>query len=134
MPADAGNERIFDEIQRISRASVLGDRLGIKVQLAGLRFQNHVFQNRAESDRIPNLRLLLLGQPDALGVAAAFEIKDAAIAPPVLVITNQAAPRVRRERRFAGSRKPEKQGHIPGRTLIGRAMHGKHPLLGQQIV
>ena len=78
MPAHAGNQGVLDEIERIRRARVFGNRLGIEIELRESRVHGHVFQHGAEADGVPDLRLLFLGEPDALGIAAAFEIEDAA--------------------------------------------------------
>src|SRR5258707_9739961 len=54
-----------------------------EIQLAGLGVHRDVLEHGAEADGIPDLPLLLLGKPDALGVAAAFEIEYAVVAPAV---------------------------------------------------
>ena len=46
-------------------------------------------------------------QRDALGVAAALDVEDALVRPHVLVVADEAAQRVGRERGLAGARQAE---------------------------
>ena len=102
MTANSGNHRVLNEVDGISSARVLGERdVGVIGLARGV--ENDIFQHRAEADGAEDLRLLLFGQVDALGVAAAFKVEDAGRAPAVLVVADQAAGGVGRERGFAGA-------------------------------
>ena len=89
---------------------------GIEIQRSRHRVQHHVLQHRAEADRVPDLRLALARQADALRVAAAFEIEHAVFAPAVLVVADQAPVRIRRKRRLARAGQPEEQRHVAPRA------------------
>src|SRR5690606_41133465 len=49
----------------------------------------------------------LFGEGDHLGVAAALEVEDAVVGPAVLVVTDEAAVGIGRERRLAGAGEAE---------------------------
>ena len=134
MPAGARDHRIVDEVQRVRGARVLRDLVGIEIQQARLRIHGHVLQHRAEADGVPDLRLVLARKAYALGVAAAFEIEDAVVAPAVLVIADQAALGVGRERGLAGPGESEEERHIARRAGIRRAVHGEDAAVGQQVI
>src|ERR1700682_3634745 len=69
---------------------------------------------------------------NALGIAAAFEIEDAAIAPTMLVIANQLPRGIRRQRGLASAGQAEEQRHAAIRADVGGTMHGHHVLGGEQ--
>ena len=98
------------------------------------RIHDDVFEHRAEADRVPDLRLVLPREANALGVAAAFEVEDAVVAPAVLVVADQAALRVGGERRLAGARKAEEQRHVARRPHIRGAVHREDAARGQQVI
>ena len=81
-----------------------------------------------------DLGLGFLRQLDALGVAAAFEIEDAVIAPAVLVVADQRAVRIGRQRGLAGAGQAEEDRGVALGSDIGRAVHRHHALGGQIIV
>ncbi|MNT05893.1 hypothetical protein D3C72_1405380 [compost metagenome] len=94
--------------------------------------QHHVFENRAETaGRGVDFRFGFGRKLDRLGVAAAFEVEDAVLAPAMLVIADQRARRIGRQRGLAGAGQAEEHGGITFWTDIGRAMHG-HDALGRQ--
>ena len=83
-----------------------------------------VLEHGAESARgRVDLRLGLGRQPDRLRVAAAFEIEDALVAPPVLVVADQLALGIARERRLARAGQSEEQRDIARLADVGRAVH-----------
>src|SRR5205085_11271138 len=86
----------------------------------------------AKADGIPNLRFALARELDALGIAAALEIKNSAVTPAVFIVTNQSALGIGRERGLAGSRKPEEQGAHTILADVCRAVHGKYVAFRQQ--
>eukprot|EP00966_Prymnesium_polylepis_P002418 55527-Prymnesium_polylepis.1 len=65
----------------------------IRVRLPSLRWAHG-----AKADGTEDVRLVLLGEGDALGVAAALDVEDSSLGPHVLVIADELAPRVGRER------------------------------------
>jgi len=66
---------VLDEVQRVRTASVLGDRDVVEVDLTRLILEDHVLHHRAEADRPVDVRLVLFGQRNALGVAAALHAR-----------------------------------------------------------
>ena len=90
--------RVVDETDRVRRARILGERRIIQVQRARLGIEDHVLEDRAEpARRRVDLWLGLGGELDHLRVTAAFEIEDAAVAPAMLVISDQAPLRIARQ-------------------------------------
>jgi hypothetical protein len=81
-----------------------------------------------------DLGLVLGREPDDLGVAAALEVEDALVGPAVLVVADEPAVGIRRQRGLAGARQAEEQGNVAIVADVGRAVHGQHPLQGQQEV
>src|SRR5205085_1752002 len=87
--------RIGDEVERIGAAGVLGFRSVVEIGNARLGIEHHVFQHGAEPVRGGiDLRLRLGGEPDGLGVAAAFEIEDALRSPAVLTVAERTPCRL----------------------------------------
>ncbi len=79
----------------------------IVIQQAQLRIHDDVFEHCAEADGVPDLRLFLLREIDALGVASALEVEHAAIAPAVFIITDQLALGIGRKRGLPGAGQAE---------------------------
>ena len=71
---------------------------------------------------------------DELGVAAELEIGDAVLVPAVLVVAQQGAVRVGRQRGLAGAGKTQEQGDAAVRTLVGRGVQRQDARFGQQVV
>ena len=70
----------MNELDRIRAARVLRDaRVGV-IDVA-VFIEHHVLQHRAEAQRLENVRLVLGREIDRLGVAAAFDVEDAVVAP-----------------------------------------------------
>ncbi len=114
LAGDPGRVHVADEPQRVGAARVLGEALGVEVELAGARVEVHVLQDGPEAARrLEDVRLVHRGEADGLGVAAALEVEDAVVPPAVLVVADQAAPRVGRERGLARPRQAEEDR--PGR-------------------
>ena len=122
--------------ERIARAGVLRQPVVVEVQLAGLGIADHVLQHRGEAaGGGVDLRLAFGREADHLGVAAALDIEHAVVAPAVLVVADERAGRIGRQRRLARPREAEEQGDVVlRRAVIGAAVHREHPLLGQVIV
>ena len=68
--------------------------LVVKVHLTGVLIKDNVLQHSAKLDGVPDLRLILPLQIDALGVAAALNVEDTIVSPAVLIISNQRPSRV----------------------------------------
>ena len=134
--AHGRHHRVRHEVERVGDAGVLGARRAVVVGDAGHRVDHHVLDHAAEADGVPDLRLALLAQVDALGVAAALEVEDAAVRPAVLVVADQAALRVGAERGLAGAGEAEEDGHVRRIVLrhVGRAVHREHADLGEVVV
>ena len=128
------NDALVDVLERVGGASVLGfGNVGVVGQ-TGLRIDHHVFQYRAELDRVPDYRLVLLRQVDALGVAAAFDVEHHTFAPTVLVVTNQVTGRIGGQGGFARAGQTEEQYYVTVVADVGRAMHRQHVRFRQQEV
>src|SRR5262249_3729639 len=124
MPALARNAGMRNRLDRIGGASVFGQGIAVEVQLMGPTIHDDILQHRAEADGFPDLRLRRLTQPDTLGIAAALKIKDAILAPAMLIIADQVSGRIGGEGGLSGSAQSKKQGGIPMMpTDIGGAMH-----------
>ena len=118
LPGAAGRRGVGDEIERVGRARIFGLRLVVEVGLSRHSIEDDVFQNRAEARACgEDLRLGLGREPDAFGVAAAFEIEDAVRTPAVLVVADQRALRIGRQRRLAGAGEAEEEGGRPPARL-----------------
>lgn len=68
--------------------------LVVKVHFSGVLVKHHILQHSAKLDSIPDLRLILPLQVDALGIAAPLYVEDTIEAPAVLIVANQWASRV----------------------------------------
>ena len=129
-----GVDFLVDVFQRVGGTGVLGQgHVGV-VGGAGLVIDDDVFQYRAELDGVPDHRLVLLAQVDALGVAATFDIEHHVLAPAVLVVTDQVTGRVGGQGGLAGAGQTEEQGHVAVFAHVGRAVHRQHVFFRQQEV
>ena len=108
MAGHAGDFRVLDELDRICAARVQRDA-GVGVVHAVVFIEDHVFEHRAEAQRLENVRLALGREVDRLRVAAAFDVEDAVVAPAVLVVADEMALRVGRERGLARAAEAEEQ-------------------------
>src|SRR5690606_18977824 len=83
---------------------------------------------------IPDNRLVLFGEIDTLGVAAAFDVEHGALAPAVFVVTDQVAALVGGQSRLTGTGEAEEQAGLAIFAHVGGAVHGQHVFLWQQEV
>lgn len=104
MARDAGIHPAGDVVQGIGAPGVFREGAVGVIGDVFVGIQDHVLQNRAEADSIPDLRLMLPGQVDALGVAAALQVEDAPFGPAVLIIPHQPALGICRKGGFARPR------------------------------
>ena len=132
MTGAAGGRRIWNEVDRIGRPRVLGKRRVVEVQRAGRGIHHHILQHGAEAfGGGEDFRLGLAAQLDHLGIAAAFDVEDAVLAPAMFVIAHQSARGIGRQSGLAGAGKAEKYGGFAIRTHIGRAVHAHHAFCGE---
>ncbi len=125
---------LLDVLQRVGGATVLGQAgIGV-VRQTGTLVEDHVLQYSAELDGLPDYRLVLLGQVDALGVAATLDVEHATNAPAVLVVTDQVAALVGRQGGLAGAGQTEEQGGVAVFADVGGAVHRQHIHVRQQEV
>ncbi len=131
----AGARGVRDEVERVRGTRVLGLGAVVEIDHAGVFVEHAVLEHRAEARACGiDLRLGLLRQLDALGIAAALEIEDAVRAPAVLVVADQRAVGIGRQRGLAGARQPEEDRGVALGADIGRAVHRHHAALGQIVV
>src|SRR5205823_14802390 len=91
MAAAAGRLDVVNELHRVRRPRVLSVLLAAVIGSPRARIEDDVFQHGAETDGVPDLRLVRLRKIDALGVTAAFEIENALVGPAVLVVADEPA-------------------------------------------
>ena len=103
---------IRDVLDWVSAASVFRQRRIRIVDDAGDRIEDDILEDSAEADGGKDLGLLILGQVDALGIAAAFDVEDTIVGPAVLVVANQASVKIGREGRLAGAGEPKEERHV----------------------
>src|SRR5512133_2994257 len=116
-------KRVGDLFQLVSRARVLGLRVVVEVEDAAL-VDDHVLEHRSPGPRRRvDLRLRLLREPDHLGIAAALEVEDPVVAPAVLVVADQSAFGIGRQRGLAGPREPEEDRDTALVVDVRRAVH-----------
>ena len=134
-PARRGRHRVRDEVERVGAAGVLGELLVVEVEEPRDRIVDDVLEDRAEPARgREDLRLRLGGEADHLGVAAVLEVEDAVVAPPVLVVADEAARGVGRERRLPGAGEAEEDRGVAVLAHVRRAVHRENAVERQQVV
>ena len=115
---------VGDELERIGDAGVLGLRTRRRNRACATpdpaSRSPSPCRNARSSHRSPAPPR---AKPDRLGVAAALEIEDAVAAPAMLVVADQHAVRVGRQRRLAGAGEAEEDRHVAVLADVGRAMH-----------
>ena len=125
---------LFDVLDRVAHAGVLGDGLVGKVDLA-FRVQRDVLEERVALDGVVDIGLGLGVEVDDLGVAAALEVEHALIVPAVLVVADQQALRVGGEGGLAGAGEAEEDGGVLALHVgVGGAVHRGDALQGQIVV
>ena len=109
MRPDAWDVRIADVLDRVARPRVLRQARAVVVDLERVGVELDVLEHRAVADRAEDLGLLVRAQVDALGVAAALDVEDPAVAPAVL------RQKIRGESAWGGGRGGE--GGSQGRMI-----------------
>ena len=134
MATCAGDHRVGNVVDGIGRAGVFGDRVVVVIDPAVLLVADDVFQDRAKADGAKDLRLLLWGQVDAFGIAAALDVEDSLRAPDVLVVADQLPLGIGRERGLARARQAKEQRSVAASSRIGRTVHGQQAGFGHEEV
>lgn len=130
----ARNLSVLDVLDGVGAASVLGQSRVIIVNDTSIRIEDDILQNGAKLHRVEDIRLLLGGETDALGVATALDVEDTVVTPAVLVVTNQLPVGVGRQCRLSSPRQAEEQGHVTLLTLVCRGVKGEHVVLHWHLV
>ena len=125
---------IRDLLELVRGARVLRLRVVVEVEHAALVHDDVLEHGPERLRRAEDLRLRLRGQPDHLGVAAAFDVEDAVVRPAVLVVADQMALGIGGERRLAGPREPEEHRHAPVAAHVRGAVHRHHVAQRQPVV
>src|SRR4051812_822850 len=113
MAPHAVEDRVRDEVDWIRGASVLGLLVAVVVGDPRVWVVDDVLQDGAEAlGGGVDLRLRLLMNADRLRVAPALEVEDATVAPSMLVVADQPARRLGRERRLARAAQAKKEGDV----------------------
>src|SRR5215469_14141066 len=118
---------VGNKIDRIAGARVLGQALIVDIGDPRLFIEHDVFEHRAKpADRGIDFGLRGRRQIDYLGIAAAFKIEHTLGAPTVLVVADQGSRTIGRQRRLAGTGKPEKYRAVALRADIRRSVHRQY--------
>ena len=134
MAGHAGDLGVADELNGIGAARVLRDA-GVGEVHGAVVLEHDVFQHRAEAQGLEDVRLVLRREVDGLGVAAAFDVEDAVVAPAMLVVADEVALRVGGERRLAGAAQAEQQRRAAGLLVRRRrAVHRQDAALRREVV
>jgi len=132
--ADAGDLGVVDVLNGVGAASVLSEGSVIVVDLAGDGVEDDVLEDRTEADGVENIGLLLGRETNALGIAAALDVEDAAVAPAVLVVADQSAVGVGRQSGFTSTGQTEEQSDVAVLALVGRGVQGQDVVLDGALV
>ena len=116
--------RVFSVRASESRSSARVDRI-----------DDDVFEHGAEAVHgRPDLRFGGLREVDGLRVAAALEVEHAVVRPAVLVVADQRAVRIGRERGLAGAGEAEEDRDVAFGSDVRRAVHRQHVAQRHQVV
>src|SRR5258708_1839635 len=134
VPSDTGKHRIVYEVQWVGGTRVFRDRIIVIVGDFAFSIENHVLKDRTTPNCIPDLWLALLGEVNALRIAAAFEVENPRVAPTVFVIPDQVAIRVCGQSGLAGARKTKKQSGLTIHAAIGGTVHRENATLREEVI
>src|SRR5580704_12028544 len=134
MSPKARNDGVIDELYRIRSPRVFSLAVVVIIGNTCDRIEHHILQHRTEVQRVVDLWLVLRRESYALRVASTFKVKNATGTPSMLVVADQPAGRVCRQRRLAGARQSKKQSCHAILADVRRTMHGKDIAIGQQEV
>ena len=129
-----GANDVFDVVDRVGNAGVLGDAFVRKVDLA-VFVEGYVLQKRVATYSVVNIGFGILIEVDNLRVAAALEVEHAVVVPAVLVVADKKAFGVGGKGGFACSGKSEEDSGVFAVHIgVGRAMHRSDALKRQVVV
>ena len=123
----------------IGGTRILGQATVIQVNATGIGIDAHIFQDRAKATRrIVDLGFSFGRQTNRLGIAAAFKIEDACVAPTMLIITDERAVGIGGERGFAGTERGVTEPEATFSACFGAPFMAQRPsvyakLLGKKI-
>lgn len=80
---------VLNELERIGSPSVFSDGDIVEVDLFGIILEDDVFQNSSESDGVVDLRLFLLAEAHAFGVASSFDVEHTIVSPDMFVVSDK---------------------------------------------
>ena len=132
-----GNARdlgVLDVLDGVCATGVLREGGVIVVDDTGFGVEDDVLKDGAELDGVENIRLLLGGETDALGVATALNVEDTSVGPAVLVVTDQGALGVCGESGLASTGETEEDGNVTVLALVGGRVKGKDIVLDRHLV
>ena len=130
----AGHLGVGDVLDGVRAAGVFREGGIVVVNDTGLGVEDNVLEDGTEADGVENIRLLLSGETNALGVAASLNVEHALVGPAVLVVTNEGTLGVGGEGGLASSGKTEEDGHITARALVGGGVEGEDVMLDGHLV
>ena len=79
----------YDVLERVSSTSILCERSVEVVDDSSMGISNNVLEDRAIANGLEDGGLLLLFEVDALGIAAALNVRNALIVPDVLIVADE---------------------------------------------
>mmetsp|Transcript_2438 Transcript_2438/g.3256 ORF Transcript_2438/g.3256 Transcript_2438/m.3256 type:complete len:227 (-) Transcript_2438:744-1424(-) len=108
---DGGKLYIVDVVQRVGAARVFCDTHIVVLHHPAV-IQHNILHNTAEPNRVEDVGLIVLGEPNRLGVAPPFDVKDPVIGPHVLVVPDELTMGIGRERSLSRPAESKKHGDI----------------------
>lgn len=131
---DARNLGVLNVLDGVGAASVLGKSGVVVVNLSGYGVEDDVLEDGTELDGAVNIRLLLGGETNALGVATTLDVEDTLVGPAVLVVTDESALGVGRESGLASTGQTEEDGDIAVLALVGTRVQSEDVVLDGHLV
>ena len=123
---------VFNVVDRVRHAAVL--RLG-RVKVVDVAVVDGiVLEQGVRLDGAVDLGLVLLREVDGLCVAASFKVENAVVVPSVLVVSDQKALWICRQRGLSRAREAKEERRVAVLADVGRAVHGHVPLERQPVV
>ena len=117
-------------VDRVRNTGVLRYALIAKVNLA-VGIYGYVLEQGITTNRIVNIGFALLAQVNYLGIATTFVVENAIIVPAVLVVANELALGICRERCLTRARRPKKIAvSLPSWLVLAEQCIEARPLSG----
>ena len=133
---NARNTGVGNELDGVRAPGVLGDANVVVVGFTRNDVIDDVLKDRTETDGVVDLRLLLGGKVDALGIAPTLDVENTIVRPDVLVIPDQLAVGIGRQCGLSRSRETKEECDIAVlRTDVSRGVERELPELdGLEVV